>query len=372
LFNKVSNISILSKFDFVLFFLVGTITALGFVVLRSATASMNTGASIIRTQIISIILGAIICIVLALLDYQYFKYLGYIFYGLTLLLLIYVLFWGYGREVEGLGSNSWISISGFLFQPSEPAKIAYMMTVPALLVKLKEDFRITTLLLSIFAAVTPIVLILLQSDLGTGTVFIVGLLAVVFIYGIKYRYLFIGGVLAVGAAALAWFYLLDDYQINRIKALINPMQDVEGIAYQTTRARIAIGSGKFSGSGLFEGLQSQQNGAIPVKESDFIFSVIGEELGFLGTMAVILLMTLILMWCLRIAMKTEDKYGAYMVTGLTCMLAFHFIENVGMNIGLLPVTGIPLPFISAGGSAMLMYFAAIGIIMSVSARSRSS
>ena len=240
------------------------------------------------------------------------------------------------------------------------------------MVRLKEDFNLKNLVLCIVAAVTPIVLILLQSDLGTGTVFIVGLLAVVFVYGIKYRYILIAGVVSIATAALSWFYLLKPYQINRIKALINPMQDLEGIGYQTDKARIAIGSGKFSGSGLFEGLQTQQNGAIPVKESDFIFSVIGEELGFLGAVAVILIMTLILIWCIRIAMRTEDKYGSYMVIGLTCMLAFHFIENVGMNIGLLPVTGIPLPFISAGGSAMLMYFAAIGIIMSGSARSRAS
>jgi len=370
LFNKVRNISVLSKFDFVLFILVGILTAFGFIVLRSATATMNTGASILRTQMFSIILGAVICIVLAVIDYQYFKYLGYVFYGFTLLLLIYVLFFGYGRDIPGLGSNSWIQISGFMFQPSEPAKIAYMMAVPALFVRLKEDFRISSLILCVLASAVPIVLILLQSDLGTGTVFIVGLLSVVFVYGIKYRYLLLAGAVTIVAALLSWEYLLKGYQKDRIIALINPMADLEGIGYQTDKARIAIGSGRFSGNGLFEGLQSQQNGAIPVKESDFIYSVIGEELGFLGTVFVILVMTMILVWCLRVAMKTEDRYGAFMVTGLTGMLAFHFIENVGMNIGLLPVTGIPLPFISAGGSAMLMYFSAIGIIMSVSARSR--
>lgn len=372
MFNKVRNFNLLAKFDFVLFFLVGVITAFGFIVLRSATATMNTGASILRTQMISIIIGIVICIVLALIDYKYFKYLGYIFYGLTLLLLIYVLFFGYGREVEGLGSNSWIRISGFMFQPAEPAKIAYMMTIPALLVKLKEDFKISTLLICIAAAIAPIALILLQTDLGTGTVILVGLLAVVFVYGIKYRYIFIAGGLAAVAAPLSWSYFLKDYQKDRIRALINPLQDLASIGYQTDKARIAIGSGKFSGSGLFQGLQSQQNGAMPVKESDFIFSVIGEELGFIGAVLVILVMTLIIIWCVVVAMRTKDKYGSYMVTGLTAMLAFHFIENVGMNIGVLPVTGIPLPFISAGGTAMLMYFAAIGIIMSVSARSRSA
>ena len=372
MFNKVRKINILSKFDFVLFILVAIITAFGFIVLRSATATMNTGATIIRTQVISIILGSVVCIVLALVDYNYFKYLGYAFYGIAVLLLVYVLFFGIGREIEGLGSNSWIQISGFMFQPSEPAKIAYMMAIPALFFSLKEEFRITTLIATFIAALVPIALIALQSDLGTAFVFISGLIAVIFVYGIKYRYVLIAVILTAVALPLSWEFLLQEYQKNRIRALINPLQDLDGIGYQVDKARIAIGSGQFSGSGLFEGLQSQQNGAIPVKESDFIYSVIGEELGFLGSVFVIVMMVLILVWCLRVAMKSKDKYGAYMVTGLTCMLAFHFIENVGMNIGILPVTGIPLPFISSGGSAMLMYFAAIGIIMSVSARSRSS
>lgn len=372
MFNKVRNMNILSKFDVILFVMVGILTAFGFRILSSATASMNTGASIMRTQMISIILGVVICIVLALVDYKYFKYIGYAFYGFAILLLIYVLFFGYGRDVPGLGSNSWIDIGGFMFQPSEPAKIAYMTAVPAILVLLKEEFRITTFLAAAAAAIAPIVLIFLQPDFGTAAVFLAGITAVVFVYGIKYRYVLGAAGLTAVAVPLIYKYVLEDYQRERIKTLLNPGQDLQGAAFQVERARIAIGSGKFSGSGLFEGIQSQQNGAIPVKESDFIYSVIGEELGFLGAVFVILMMVLIIVWCLRIAMKTEDLYGSYMVTGLTCMLAFHFIENIGMNIGVLPVTGIPLPFISAGGSAMLMYFAAIGLIMSVSARSRAS
>lgn len=215
-------------------------------------------------------------------------------------------------------------------------------------------------------------MILLQPDLGTAAVFTIGFLSVIFVYGIKYRYVLAAAVLAAIAAPLAWLFVLKEYQKDRIRALLNPFQDLEGIGYQTDKARIAIGSGQLQGSGLFNGLQSQQNGAIPVKESDFIFSVIGEELGFIGSVLIIILMAAILVWCMRVALKARDKFGSYLVTGLTTMLAFHFIENIGMNIGILPVTGIPLPFISAGGSAMLMNFIAIGLIMSVSARSRMS
>ncbi|MDX1359517.1 MAG: FtsW/RodA/SpoVE family cell cycle protein [Clostridia bacterium] len=370
MFNKVKGINILSKFDIVLFVLTGMLTAFGFLVLRSATATMNTGAGILRTQLFSIILGAVLCIIISFIDYEYYKILGYVFYGATLLLLIYVIPFGWGKEIEGIGSNSWIIISGFKFQPSELAKVTYMMAVPALLANLKEEFNLRDFILAVVLALLPIGLVLMQPDFGTAMVFTSGLIAVVFVYGIKYRYVLIGIGLAAVAAPLSWFFVLKPYQKERIIALLNPLNDVQGSGYQTQKARIAIGSGQLQGSGLFNGLQSQQNGAIPVKESDFIFSVIGEELGFIGSVGMILLMAAMLLWCIRIAIKARDHYGAFMVTGLLTMMAFHFIENVGMNIGIMPVTGIPLPFISAGGSAMLMNFIAVGLIMSVSARSR--
>ncbi|MDX1357843.1 MAG: FtsW/RodA/SpoVE family cell cycle protein [Clostridia bacterium] len=370
MFNRVKGISILLKFDIVLFLLVGALTAVGFIVLRSATATMNTGAGILRTQLISICLGAVLCIIVSFIDYDYYKVLGYVFYAVTLLMLIYVIPFGWGRGIEGINSNSWIIISGFKFQPSEIAKVSYMLAIPALLSRMKEEFSIRDFILTLVMAAAPIVLVLMQPDFGTAAVFTVGLIAVIFVYGIKYRYVLIGVALAAIAAPLAWFFVLQDYQKDRIIALLNPLNDVQGSGYQTQKARIAIGSGQLKGSGLFNGLQSQQNGAIPVKESDFIFSVIGEELGFIGSVLIIILIAAILIWCIRTAIKSRDAYGSYIVTGLTAMLAFHFIENIGMNIGIMPVTGIPLPFISAGGSAMLMNFIAIGLIMAVSARSR--
>lgn len=370
MFNKVKGISALKKFDIVLFVLVCALTVFGFIVLRSATATMNTGYSIIKTQILSIGIGVVVCIVLAFTDYEYFKLAGYAFYGATLLLLIYVIPFGYGKYVPGIGSNSWIEVGDFMFQPAELAKISYMMVIPALLEKLKEEFRI-----SVFATVTalallPIALILMQTDLGTAVVFIAGLITVLFVYGIRYRYILVAAAATAAAAPLIWIFGLKEYQKERVLTLLNPLEDVEGAGYQTEKARMAIGSGQLKGSGLFQGFQSQQNGAIPVKESDFIFSVIGEELGFLGSTALILLATVFLIWCVRVAMRAKDVYGSLMTVGLTGMLAFHIIENIGMNIGLLPVTGIPLPFISAGGSAMVVNFMAVGLIMSVSAKSR--
>ncbi|MFO7611406.1 MAG: FtsW/RodA/SpoVE family cell cycle protein [Clostridia bacterium] len=370
MFNKVKGISILGKFDFVLFILAAGLAAFGFVVLRSATASMNTGATIVRTQLISICLGIAACIVTSFIDYRFYKILGYIFYAGTLLMLIYVIPFGYGRDVVGIGSNSWIVAGGFMFQPSELAKITYMMTIPAVLEKLREEFTFGMFAASAVLALAPIGLILMQTDMGTAVVFAVGLVSVLFVYGVRYRYVISAFVLTAVAAPLTYYYLLDDYQKTRIKTLLNPLEDVQGAGYQTLKAKIAIGSGGLKGSGLFQGLQSQQNGAIPVKESDFIFSVIGEELGFIGAVSVILVTTVLLLWCMRVAIRAKDRYGSMMAAGLTGMLAFHFIENIGMNIGIMPVTGIPLPFISAGGSSMLVNFIAIGLIMSVSLRSK--
>lgn len=370
MFNKVKGISLISKFDYILFLLVSGLTAFGYVVLRSATATMNSGAGILKTQLISIVLGVIACLILSFIDYSYFRVLGIVFYIGTLLMLIYVIPYGYGKDIEGIFSNSWIKIGEFMFQPSELAKITYMMLIPAFLAKLKDEFSLKIFLLLILFSLAPIGLILKQPDMGTAMVFVVGLFSILLVYGIKYKYVLMSFGVIVVSAPLVWFYVFDNYQRGRIFTFINPLHDLEGAGYQTEKARIAIGSGQFTGSGLFQGVQSQQNAAVPVKESDFIFSVIGEELGFVGSVLVVLVATAILIWCIRIAIRAKDKYGSYLVTGLTCMLAFHFIENIGMNIGIMPVTGIPLPFISAGGSAMLVNFIAIGLIMSVSARSK--
>lgn len=371
LFNKVKGINALKKFDIVLFAIVGALTVLGFFVLKSATATLNTGASILRTQMLSIGLGVVICIILAFTDYSYFKFLGYAFYAGTLLLLIYVIPFGYGRDVVGIGANSWIEVGSFMFQPSELAKISYMMVIPALLEKLKEEFEIKNFAIVTVLALLPIALILMQTDLGTATVFLVGLISILFVYGIRFRYFLITGVIAAATIPLVWIFGLDEVRKNRIRTFLNPLEDLDGAGYQVEKARIAIGSGQLKGSGLYQGVQSQQTGAIPVKESDFIFSVLAEELGFIGSVILILLATAFLVWCIRVAIKAKDVYGSLMVAGLTGMLAFHFVENIGMNIGILPVTGIPLPFVSAGGSAMVVNFIAVGIIMSVSAKSKT-
>ncbi|MFZ5985961.1 MAG: FtsW/RodA/SpoVE family cell cycle protein, partial [Bacillota bacterium] len=164
-----------------------------------------------------------------------------------------------------------------------------------------------------------------------------------------------------------WFFVLNEKRKDRIRVFFNPELDPLGSGWNVIRSKMAIGSGQIFGKGLFKGIQTQ-NSSVPVKESDFIFSVVGEELGFVGAVIILVLVFFILMRCVYIAKNARDSYGSFLVTGVTSFLAIHFIENIGMSIGLLPVTGIPLPFVSAGGSSMLTNYIAMGIVLSVSMR----
>ena len=164
-----------------------------------------------------------------------------------------------------------------------------------------------------------------------------------------------------------WVYALNDRRRERILTFISPERDPQGGGYHVMRSKLAIGSGQLFGQGYGSGLLTQ-NGGVPVNESDFIFSVVGEEFGFIGGIVIIIIGLIIILRCIHIAKNANDSYGSFLVIGITAMLAFNFIENIGMGIGLLPVTGLPLPFISQGGTAMLAYYIAIGIVLSVSIR----
>lgn len=367
MFNKISIRTFFNKFDYILFGMVVALTAIGIIAMPSVVETMNSGASILKTQMISIALGLVLCIGFSILDYSFFRYWGIVFYIIGLLLLIYVIPFGYGRDDPNIGSNSWISIMGrFSFQPSELMKVAYMMFLPAQFELLKEEFSLKRMTFIAIAGLLPIGLILMQSDLGSATVFMFTFMILVFAYGIKYKYLIISALVLGASLPVIWMFL-DDWRKNRILVFIDPSYDPSGAGYQTTKSILALGSGGLTGAGLFNGIQTQGNG-IPVKESDFIFSVIGEEMGFIGCVAIVLLAFGIIIRCIYIASKSTSYYGQFIAVGIAAMLAFHFIENIGMNIGLMPVTGLPLPFISAGGTNLIGSFSMIGIVISASIR----
>lgn len=367
MFNKISVRTFFKKFDYILLGLVLALTAIGIVAMPSVVDTMNSGPSILKTQLFSIALGLFLCLGFSILDYSFLRYWGIAFYIIGLLMLMYVIPFGYGRDNVNIGSNSWIDLfEVFSFQPSELMKVAYMMFLPSQFELLKEEFSLKRLIFIAISGILPIGLILKQPDLGTATVFAFSFAVLIFVYGIKYRYIILS-VLALGISLPFIWMFLDDWQKNRIRVFIDPTFDPTGAGYQTSKSIVALGSGGWSGAGLFNGIQTQGNG-IPIKESDFIFSAIGEELGFIGCAAIVLLAFGIIIRCIYIASKCASYYGQFIVAGMSAMIAFHFIENIGMNIGLLPVTGIPLPFISAGGTNLIGSFAMIGIIISASIR----
>ena len=219
-----------------------------------------------------------------------------------------------------------------------------------------------TLLLLLAHASAIIFLILLQPDYGTAMVFITITIIMLFVAKISWKYILgAGGVFAL-LAPILWFFVLKDFQKDRFFAFLNPEADPLGAGYHVTQSKIAIGSGQIFGKGLFSGIQTQL-GHLPEKQTDFVFAVIGEELGFLGCIVVFALLISIILKCFQTAKKCDDLFSELICCGVGAMFLFHTLENVGMCIGIMPVTGIPLPFISYGGSSMLTSLAAIMLVL---------
>jgi len=190
----------------------------------------------------------------------------------------------------------------------------------------------------------------------------------VFICGIPYRYIVASACAFIALSPVLWLFVLQPHQKDRILTFLFPsMANASDEAFQLLRSIMAIGSGGLYGKGLYNGIQTQ-NGRVPVKESDFIFTVIGEELGFIGSIILLIIIFFILLRCIYIAKDSRDTYGSLLVVGLTAMYGFHFIENIGMCVGVMPITGIPMPFVSYGGTAMISNYLGIGVILSVSMR----
>ncbi|MEU2870731.1 rod shape-determining protein RodA [Streptomyces olivoreticuli] len=291
-----------------------------------------------------------------------------ILYGVSVLLTAAVLT-PLGATING--ARSWIQLGGgFSIQPSEFTKITITLGMAMLLAakvdagdRAHPDHR--TVVQALGLAALPILIILLMPDLGSVMVLVVIVLAVLLASGASNRW--IAGLLGTGVlgCVLVWqLGVLDEYQINRFAAFANPALDPSGVGYNTNQARIAIGSGGLTGSGLFHG--SQTTGQfVPEQQTDFIFTVAGEELGFVGAGAIIFLVGVVLWRACRIARETTELYGTIVAAGIIAWFAFQAFENIGMTLGIMPVTGLPLPFVSYGGSSMFAAWIAIGLLQSI-------
>lgn len=349
------------QFDYILLLTTLILCSFGLVMIYSATLSFET-LSYVKTQAISTGIGLLAIIVLIILDYQLLGKLYIPIYIACNLLLLATVFWGFGAEQWG--ADSWLEIGPVIFQPAEFVKIGLIISLAKFIDNNKENINEPfTLLKVLIFAFLPVFLILLQPDAGTALVFVFFIAVMLFIGGVKFRYFLYALGIGLLSLPVLWFKL-SPYQRNRFFDFLEPERDISGTGYQVMQGKIAIGSGKIFGRGLFQGVYTQFN-YIPEKQTDFIFPVIVEELGFVGGAALMFLYFVLLNRFIRIARKSKDMFGSLMVSGFFAMFLFHIWENIGMTVGLMPMTGIPLPFMSYGGTFQLTNLVCIGIILSV-------
>ena len=368
------NSKILRNYDFVLLFTIIVLSLFGILMVTASTVPAGTPLmemlknSFVSKQIFFVVVGTGAMLVMSLIDYSEWRQFVIPFYLLNLALLAIVMIMGH----SALGAQRWIDLGFFKLQPSEFAKIAIIITLSSIMAKEGRKIEGWLDLIIPFAHVSlPMLLIFLQPDLGTSLVFIAITGVILFVAGLKWLQM---AVLATGGlmgSIYAFFFVFRDYQRGRLIIFLDPWQDPLGMGWQIIQSKIAIGSGQFWGRGLFGGTQTQLN-FLPEKHTDFIFSVIGEELGFLGG-SLTLLVYLFLVWqIIGVGLKAKDNLGRFICVGVAAMLVFQLLVNVGMTIGIMPVTGLPLPLISSGGSSFVATCLGLGLVLSVAAHSDTS
>jgi rod shape determining protein RodA len=353
----------------------GTILVIGLLLVWSATSADDrlTGGhptGYLARQVVNVLIGLALAAGVVVTDHRWLRILTPVVYvgSIVGLLLVLVM----GTTVNG--SRSWLMLGGLSLQPAEFAKLAVVVGMALLLAERTEGSRKrrvgTVEVVGMLAiAGVPAALILLQPDLGTMLVLSATVFGVLAISGAPRRWIgsiFLAGVTAAAAAVVLG--LLKAYQVNRFMAFTNPDLDPRGAGYNTTQARIAIGNGGLFGQGLFDGSQTR-SGFVPEQHTDFIFTVAGEELGLLGAGLLIALFAVLLWRALLISVRADDMFGRLAAAGIACWLGFQTFQNSGMCLGIMPVTGVPLPLVSYGGSSMFATLAAIGLLLNIHARS---
>lgn len=341
---------------------------IGLVALYSIGISFENSEFLnLKRQILSAVIGLILFFVVSSLDYRFLQSGGYVIYGLSAILLLIVLF--FGRTVSG--TTGWFSIFGFSFQPVEIAKLSLIIVLSWFLScrpgQIKE---LKTFLISGLLAGGLFLLVILQPDFGSGLILLLIWFGLLFLAGANKKHLLALILLMILVSVTAWFFFFADYQKGRILTFFNPQADPYGRGYQVRQAVIAVGSGGFLGRGLGFGSQSQLK-FIPASQTDFIFAVIAEELGFFGVSLVLLLWGVIFYRLIRAAGRLKDSFSILFIFGASIIFFIQIFINIGMNIGLVPVTGIPLPLLSYGGSFLIVSLLILGLAESMIIRGRS-
>jgi rod shape determining protein RodA len=358
---------LIQNFEWPIFVMGLGIALIGIVNLISASPERGTGfmPETAWRQLVWMGLGLVLLFATLLLDYRTLERVAFPFYGFVITLLVVVLF--VGRIVNG--SQRWIDLGPMNLQPSELAKLALIVLFARMLTRRSATAPVglLDLVLPSLLVALPAALVVKQPDLGTALVLCVVSASFLVVTRVRTSSIVLIGAAGIASITIAWFFFLHDYQKERVFTFLNPERDPLGAAYHSIQAQIAVGAGGLFGKGFLHGSQSQLD-FLPEEQTDFVFSVLGEEWGFIGAAVVLLLYLGILIRGLQIAHSSKDLFGAYLAVGIVSLFFWAGAINVGMVIGLLPVVGVPLPMLSYGGSALLTCMIALGLLMNVSMR----
>jgi rod shape determining protein RodA len=343
----------------------------GIVVIASATKSYENGsAQFVIVQTLALVLGILLFIAMTVIDVDIFAQHWTWLYGLSALLLLSLIPFG---AVSDTGNNGWLRFFGIGIQPTEIVKLAFIIVLAKQLAYLKDYKNLNSVtsvaqIVGHFILMFGLILVTAQ-DLGSALVYFFIFAVMLFVAGVKIYWFIMGAAAIACMVPIFWTYFLEDYQRNRILAPYDPSIDPDntGINWQQNQSKIALASGQLTGTGLGEGTQSQSN-AIPGKHTDFIFAVIGEELGLIGACLVLLLLMIIVIRCVQVGLRSGSTMSMLVCFGVAATVVFQTFENVGMCIGIAPVVGITLPFFSYGGSSLFSMFAAMGLVSGIKYR----
>jgi rod shape determining protein RodA len=332
---------------------------------RSLSAFNQDPAFYLKKQAAYLVIGVVVLILATIIDYRVAKVYAPFFYLACVVLLILVRT-PLGKAAKG--AQRAFQVSGFQFSPSLFTRLGLVVMLAAYLSGVKGEFALRHVLRAVVLAAIPMVLVFVQPDIGTTMILATILVALLVVSGAKSKYL---AVLALAATLSIYgafqLHIIKDYQVQRLTSFLDPAADVQRAGYNKQQAEIAIGAGGLTGKGFLHGSQTNLD-YVPEQHTDFIFTVVGEELGFAGSMTVLLLFGVVLWRAFRIALMSKDPFGTFVAAGVASMIAIQVFVNVGMTIGIMPITGIPLPFISYGGSALIADFIGVGLLMNIHLR----
>jgi rod shape determining protein RodA len=361
---KLTEHKYMRNFDWALFGSVGIILLIGLLNLYSATYGLTLSKYFID-QIVWILGGVVVMFLVSLIDYHFFNRYAYLMYGLTMVMLILVFF--IGRSAGG--SQRWIHLGFFNVQPSEIIKISVVLALARYFQdhQEKRTMGIWDLFIPMLLTIPPFILVLKQPDLGTSLIVLSAAILMIWFIGVQRRILVVTVLLALISMPIIWKFGLHDYQRDRVISFLDPEKYASGKGYQVTQAKIAIGSGRFSGKGYLNGSQSKLQ-FLPKQHTDFVYSNFGEEFGFLGSVFLFGLYIVFFLACFNIAVTARDVFGVLVAFGFSATLICQTLINFGMEMGILPVVGITLPFLSYGGTSIIGSMLKLGILLNISRR----